>query len=447
MTKSHTQRFCLDGKNFFLTYPQNDTLPEDAMNRLKDHFKDDLECAIVAQEKHQDGNNHIHIYFKLVNRFKTTKNTYFNFIGDKQGNYQTCKKPVDVIKYVIKTGAYITHNIDPTKYIDEVKTKTQRQSKGTFKKITDNIKNNTYKTIDDINEHHADILIQHYKKVETYLDYIKQQQDSNDIKEYYEQLYSDVVWKPFQKTIIDITESPVDTRTINWIYDNEGNKGKSYLTTYLQMYRNAYVITGGKHQDIIRHYKNNRTIIFDLSRDYLDNNESIYNLMEQFKNGYLLDGKYEGQVKRFIPPHIIVMSNTMPKTHKMSKDRWNIIDISNKQDTGVQQKVCEFAEDHYDNKIIETESGEHFVVDVPNDECNEEDIPIIPIKQPKHKTETMDNYNKRITYKIDKDIINKEYPQAPSYATYLMNQPRYTYNRFTQKYWDRITQEWFQDIP
>lgn len=435
MTRSHTQRFCLDGKNYFLTFPQNDTLPEDAMNRLKDHFKEELECAIVAQEKHQDGNNHIHIYFKLVNRLKTTKNTYFNFIGGKQGNYQTCKKPVDVIKYVIKTGAYITHNIDPTKYIDEVKTKTQRQSKGTFKKITDNIKNNTYTSIDDINEHHADILIQHYKKVETYLDYIKQQQDSNDIKEYYDSLYKDVVWKPFQKTIIDITQSPVDTRTINWVYDNEGNKGKSYLTTYLQMYKNAYVITGGKHQDIIRHYKNNRTIILDLSRDYLENNESIYNLMEQFKNGYLLDGKYEGQVKRFIPPHIIVMSNSMPKTHKMSKDRWNIIDISNKQ-------VCEFAEDHNDNKIIETESGEHFEVDVPNDECNEEDKPIIHTKKQVCEFAEHHSANKK-----SNEQIQQEYPQAPSYATYLMNQPRYTYNRFTEKYWDRFTQEWIQQIP
>lgn len=164
-------KFSLNGQNFFLTFPQNDTDAQLAMDRLKQSIGDDLVCAIIAQEKHQDGHNHLHIYFKTNKRIQTTKNTYFNYIADKQGNYQTCRKPIDVINYISKTGNYITYNLDVKKYNYEKKTKTTVQSKGIFKQITDLITDKT--NYEDILNKYPEICLQHGKKIKEYIQDIK----------------------------------------------------------------------------------------------------------------------------------------------------------------------------------------------------------------------------------------------------------------------------------
>jgi len=161
------QRFSIDTKSLFLTYPQNNTPKEIAMDRIKEHFKENLNSAIIAQELHKDGHQHLHVYIKLNNPLRTKKANYLNFIADKQGNYQSCKKSVDVIKYVSKSGDYITYNIDVNNYLKEVKTKKAVQSKGIFKQITDKITITTeYK---EILLEYPDICLQHGKKIKEYI--------------------------------------------------------------------------------------------------------------------------------------------------------------------------------------------------------------------------------------------------------------------------------------
>nr|WAE42405.1 MAG: replication associated protein [Cressdnaviricota sp.] len=91
--------FKLQGKNFFLTYPQCDMLREEAYNRLKEVC--DIEFICVGQEHHQDGARHLHVF--LTSRKKLTiRNQKFFDIGGYHGNYQTCRDSDDVMKYVTK---------------------------------------------------------------------------------------------------------------------------------------------------------------------------------------------------------------------------------------------------------------------------------------------------------------------------------------------------------
>jgi len=159
------RRFKLDGKILALTYPQNDTEKETAMDRIKEHFKENLNCCIVSQEKHKDDNNHLHIYIKLNNRFTTTKKDYLDFIADKHGDYKA--GDVGWIRYIIKDKDYITYNIDANKYIQEINKHTTRESKGIFKQITDNINNET--TYKDILRQYPDICLQHGNKIKQYI--------------------------------------------------------------------------------------------------------------------------------------------------------------------------------------------------------------------------------------------------------------------------------------
>jgi len=331
---THTKNFRLDAKSIFLTIPQisssnneeaND-IQKTAYNRVMEHFKDKLDYLIVSLESHKDGGYHLHILIVLLKRFTTTKMDYFDFIADKHPNVQSARNVRDVIKYVIKDGNFLSYNIDPKDYLMEVNQKVKVASKGVFYEVAEAIKKG--ENIAQLNERFSGVFLKNSKQIMEYIKLMKQIKNDEISKEYYENIYKNVVWNSFQETILNIISSPPNARKINWVYDKLGNSGKSFLSTYLSIYRDAYIINGGKEQDIYYNYNGQPIVIFDLARDApMVAFDSIYRTMENFKNGYFLSTKYEGGCKRFVPPHIIVFSNELPNVEKMSKDRWNIIDL------------------------------------------------------------------------------------------------------------------------
>ena len=52
-----------------------------------------------------------------------------------------------------------------------------------------------------------------------------------------------------------------------------------------------------------------------------------YNAIEQLKDGLVFSSKYEGGVKMFNPPHVIIFANWLPDVKTLSEDRWNIVNI------------------------------------------------------------------------------------------------------------------------
>lgn len=158
----------------------------------------------------------------------------------------------------------------------------------------------------------------------------------DDIFEHYTQLqlkrYENVKWKPWQQSILNIIDGPIDERKINWIYDITGNVGKSFLCNYIDLKYNCAIADGKKdnilHQLAIRQNEMKvltDIIILDVPRE---NAEYInYGLIEQLKNGNTYSGKYEGARVRLYFPHILIFTNFPPLLDKFSHDRWNIIKI------------------------------------------------------------------------------------------------------------------------
>ena len=137
--------------------------------------------------------------------------------------------------------------------------------------------------------------------------------------------YNNIKWNKLQQYILDKINDTVDDRTVYWVYDEDGNSGKSYLSKYLQLTRDTYYITGGKQNDILYGYEGQQIVIIDLARTYADNLEHIYTIIENLKNGQYLSTKYETKQKLFDTPHIIVMANFKPDQSKLSRDRWYMI--------------------------------------------------------------------------------------------------------------------------
>lgn len=142
--------------------------------------------------------------------------------------------------------------------------------------------------------------------------------------------------RPWQQQIVDATREKPDNRTINWLYDQTGNIGKTTLTKYMVHKYNEIFANGGSNKDlsclIAILLKNGRdmnviqTFILDLPRS---KSKISYNAIEAIKNGMVTSCKYESSSFCFNSPHIWVFSNFMPDFNLMSKDRWKVWIIIN----------------------------------------------------------------------------------------------------------------------
>lgn len=133
----------------------------------------------------------------------------------------------------------------------------------------------------------------------------------------------------WQLNIIELLNTP-DRRTIHWVVDFEGNKGKTTLCKYiLDNYENVIYFTGGKSSDIASQIilceMDPFIALFDFTRS--KDGYISYEAIESVKNGLVNTPKYKGGFKSFNNPHVFIFSNFEPETSKLSVDRWNIIYI------------------------------------------------------------------------------------------------------------------------
>lgn len=142
-----------------------------------------------------------------------------------------------------------------------------------------------------------------------------------------EEYYGDVSWKPFQQHILDIIETKTDERSIYWIWEEEGNVGKSYLSEFIWLSFEGTLRAEGKSDNIsyaaMEMVKNEgvfpKIILCDIPRsksNYLNSG-----MLETLKNGSITSGKYETGSMGCRYPHVIVFSNAHPSILNVSSDR------------------------------------------------------------------------------------------------------------------------------
>lgn len=111
-----------------------------------------------------------------------------------------------------------------------------------------------------------------------------------------------------------------DDRTIHWVTDITGGRGKSKLVNHLLSKHDAFFIDDGSGKDIAYAYENEKTVLIDLCKD---NEEwTPYRIMEKFKNGRMFSAKYQSVPKMFDVPHVIVFANFSPDKSRLIEDRW-----------------------------------------------------------------------------------------------------------------------------
>lgn len=99
-------------KNLFFTWPQCDETKEVVLSRIRELFGSRLLTAIVAEEKHQNGDPHLHAFVSLSEPYRCRSNQELDALAGQHGNYQAARSPRQVIRYVTKGGNYLLHGKD-----------------------------------------------------------------------------------------------------------------------------------------------------------------------------------------------------------------------------------------------------------------------------------------------------------------------------------------------
>lgn len=122
-------------------------------------------------------------------------------------------------------------------------------------------------------------------------------------------------------------------RIVPVILDTVGGFGKSDIIRYLlKVHPSVCYLTYGTAKGLMHLAAKNPSALYliDLPRarpTSLGQGE-LWNAIEQIKNGFLMSERYEGSFECIKPPKVLVFTNAQPPMHLLSKDRWDIVDVS-----------------------------------------------------------------------------------------------------------------------
>lgn len=140
---------------------------------------------------------------------------------------------------------------------------------------------------------------------------------------------------PFQKEVLEILETPADDRTVHWFWEPEGCTGKTSLVKSICINNpEDCIFLNGKAADmkcaIAKMMEDGpapRIVLLGLPRTAEDYTGSLYQGLEEIKDGMFFSGKYESKMVLFDSPHVMVFANWEPCLEKLSADRWKVVEI------------------------------------------------------------------------------------------------------------------------
>lgn len=138
---------------------------------------------------------------------------------------------------------------------------------------------------------------------------------------------------PWQKDVKTIVESEPDDRHVYWIWDKNGQNGKTHFPKHLAIkfpeLKLLYVSGDGKDIKFAVAKMDPKVVVWNVAKA----EERIgYVTVEQVKDGIFFVNKYESGQFIGNPPHIIIFANRRPEKWKLSADRWKIYRINDKRE-------------------------------------------------------------------------------------------------------------------
>lgn len=140
----------------------------------------------------------------------------------------------------------------------------------------------------------------------------------------------DTAFQPrqWQQDLIDRIKMPADDRSIIWVLDSQGGRGKSRLAYHMYCEYGAQVLEGKVADMAFMVEEDTKVVIFDVSRAAAEHSEHLYSMAEKIKNKMVISTKYASCQKVFTHNvHVIFFANMHPKEGMWSQDRVTLINL------------------------------------------------------------------------------------------------------------------------
>lgn len=131
--------------------------------------------------------------------------------------------------------------------------------------------------------------------------------------------------KPWQRELEAALQEEPDDRTVRFIVDVDGGKGKTWFQRwYLTKYPETQILSIGKRDDLAMAVNVScRCFFFNIPRGGLELLQ--YTILEQLKDKVVFSPKYHSGTKYLHSAcHVVVFTNEEPDQTKMSRGRMNI---------------------------------------------------------------------------------------------------------------------------
>jgi len=131
----------------------------------------------------------------------------------------------------------------------------------------------------------------------------------------------------WQRELVEELAGVPDPRKIVWYYDADGGSGKTAIARHLLgLHPGVLYLAGGSYKDAchacVKARQDPRIVLVNLPRT--TEGKVSYATFESLKDGLVYSGKYEGGVRLFAPPHVIIFANFLPDLAALSIDRWDV---------------------------------------------------------------------------------------------------------------------------
>lgn len=175
-----------------------------------------------------------------------------------------------------------------------------------------------------------------------------------------------------KKLLLILNEEP-DDRTIHWIWESKGMTGKTTFCKFLSHYHGAIPLEGKKNDILYCAAEFESDLyVWDLERSMED--FVSYGALEKIKNGYYMCAKYESKPIIRPCPHILVFANFPPDEDKLSKDRWNIINLNDNSTTAPRSATLRssFVRSHTAHSLGASRADDDVYLEVNTDDSEDE---------------------------------------------------------------------------
>lgn len=130
----------------------------------------------------------------------------------------------------------------------------------------------------------------------------------------------------WQSELIDELAGPADDRSVRFIVDTEGGKGKTWLCRYLMTNRpdDVQILGIGRKSDLAYIVDETKSVyLFNVGRGQME--FLSYSILEAIKDRLLVSTKYQGSTKTWANnTHVVVFSNEEPDYGKLTEDRYAV---------------------------------------------------------------------------------------------------------------------------